>query len=143
MPTRLAVMLHRRKSARAAVGAVADAPRTAPMSAMRLQAVGKAAESIERRASAKEDDPAVIHVRFGRSRGDEVAQSRKKTCRIVVMEQGQRIKTEASGSRKGGFVDERAGRVARSAAAPVRAVRVGRERGYGVGSPQGDREGEG
>jgi hypothetical protein len=59
------------------------------------------------------------------------------------MEQGGRIKTEAPGPRKGGFVDERAGGIAGCAAAPVRAVGVGRQRRDAFGSLQCETEGEG
>src|SRR5215207_6916714 len=109
MPMRLVVMLHRRKSARAAVAASGETPSSAPRSTKRRHAFGAAAEPGALRASADEDDPAVINVGSCRSRGDEVAQSGEEICRIVVIEQGARIKTEALCSRKGGFVDDRAG----------------------------------
>src|SRR4051794_9720463 len=125
MPTRLVVMLHRRRSARAGVDAVAEAPTKAAMEARRVPAATAALS--QPRASADEDDSAVIDVGSCRSRGDEVAQSLKESCRIVVTEEGARIKTEAPGPRKGGLIDERAGRVGGGAAAAIRAVRIGRD----------------
>src|SRR3712207_3011383 len=104
MPTRLVVMLHRRRSARAGEAVRRDATkRTAAPPIPRCRA--------RERCSADEDDPAIIDVGSRRSRGDEVAQTLKKTCRIVVIEQAARIKTEALRPRKGRCVDERAGGV--------------------------------
>src|SRR5918993_875307 len=141
MPTRLVVMLHRRKSARAADPTDEAARRTAA-SAKRDHAPVAAATS-RGSASADEDNAAVIDVGSRGSRADEVAQSLEEICRIVVAQEGARIKTEALGAHKGGLVDDGPGGIAGRAAAAVRAVRVRGQCRDGLGALEGNGEGEG
>src|SRR5687768_12555629 len=141
MPTRLVVMLHSRRSARAAVTASGDAPSRQPTSATRVHAFGKPRRGYG--GSADEDDAAVIDVGSGRSGSDEVLQTLEEICRIVVLKEGGRIKTEPLRPRKGGFVDDGAGRIGGRAAAAVGAVRIGGEGGDVRGAPQSGGQGEG
>src|SRR5262245_59326664 len=125
MPTRLGVMLHRRRSARAGeaakIGAseTASAARRSARLAPREPGMARARRIVR---SADKADPAVIDVRSGRSGDEKVAQRREESRRIVVGEKGCGIKAGGASPCQGRLVDERSRGVRRLPAAAVGAV---------------------
>src|SRR5215207_9895371 len=117
MPMRLVVMLHMRRSATAGEAARVNAPSASANSVVRAR----------QRGSADEDDAAIIHVGAGWSGGEEIAQAFEETRRVVVGEDWPDIKSRRLRPHECRLVDERAGGIARVAAAAVGAIGVGRK----------------
>src|SRR4249919_381596 len=134
MPTRLPVLLHRWKSAKASAGASAKAAATSS-SRQDIERDVKAGKGKARLPSCRpvsreglrpvnDDGPKIVHVGPGRTCFDEVAQPGEKPGGIVVREKMGRI--EAAPPRPGErvLVDRGAGRVIRGAGAAVGAVGI-------------------
>src|SRR4249919_3844160 len=134
MPTRLPVLLHRWKSAKASAGASAKAAATSS-SRQDIERDVKAGKGKARLPSCRpvsreglrpvnDDGPKIVHVGPGRACFDEVAQPCEEPGGIVVREKMGRIEAERSGPDQRALVYRGAGRVIRGACATVGAVSI-------------------
>src|SRR5215813_9851239 len=136
MPTRLEVLLHRRKSA--AAGCVSAASRMPVRSEHRAVMVIRAVQnrvpflpsrrlSLNPLRSVNENSTEIIDVREGRARHQKVTQGTEKGGRIVVGEKGGRIEAKGPGAFGRRGVDKSPCRIVRAAAAAVGSIGIAGE----------------
>src|ERR1043165_8381707 len=141
MPTRLPVLLHRRKSAAAGVAKAAasnaqaathtgthDAPDATKVLIFPTRIIRS---TISRRfhRAVNEDGAEVIDVGEGWARAEKIAQALEEARGVVVGKKHGRIEAERLRSRGGSSVHKGAGRILRRTFAAVRSVRVTSEGG--------------
>src|SRR5579885_3789780 len=154
MPTRLPVLLQRRKSAlahradantnTAAIPAITAVQRLAAIKGKRLtiRRFGVARLSRDLSRAVNDDGAEVGHIGEGVSGNQQVAQPTEKPCGIVVGEKGGRIEAESIGASGRAAVGKSAGRIACRSTSAVGPVGIGCERcdrGH-AGKRDGERE---
>src|SRR2546427_522005 len=148
MPTRLLVLLQRRKSAAAGsacapTASISTAPAARPrpnpgrrrcggrkswiLGGLSIACLVPHGARISREPSwpVNEDGPEVVDICEGRPRRQQVPQLGKESGRIVVGKKDGRIEAEAAGAREARLVDERTGRILGLAATAVGAIGIG------------------
>src|SRR5215469_9289129 len=150
MPTRLDVLLHKRKSAAAgpvdmvsgsAANALAkSAPRNQFATITRLI---PNADSVSIDGPVNDDGAKVGDVGERRARYEQVADDVEKPRGIVVGEKRGGIEAEPFGPNQGRIVDKGSGRVVRPASAAVGSICIGRHCGNALGPAEMDGERQG
>src|SRR5262249_34571668 len=150
MPTRLGVLLHRRKSAAAGPvdkmvsGSAANAlANSAPPNLFAaMTRLIQNADSFSIGGPVNEGGAKVGDVGERRARYKQVADSVEKPRGIVVGEKRGGIEAEPFGPYQGRIVDKRSGRVVRPAPAAVSSIGIGREccNAFGAGEVNGERQ---
>src|ERR1044072_8466443 len=138
MPTRLPVLLHRRKSAAAGVVIPIPQANAQTPSMVRRAAAGAVlicgSRVMELRISRRlrravnDDGAEVVDVREGRAGAEKTARVLEKGGGIVVGKNRGRFEAEFRRPRGGCPTDQRAGGILRGAGPAIRAVGIGRQR---------------